>query len=70
METVAQRKKYTRVATCTLLGCVAFLAFVYVGVAWFTADRLTRATNRPLAMDPYRLSPDVEAWSTCARPTD
>jgi uncharacterized protein len=64
MEMVAQRRKLTRVATCVLLGCVALFGLAYVGVAWFTADRLTRATNRPLAMDPYRLSPDVEAWST------
>jgi len=64
METVAQRRRLTRAATWVLVGCVALFGLAYVGVAWFTADRLTRSTNRPLAMDPYRLSPDVEAWST------
>ncbi|HKI21316.1 MAG TPA: alpha/beta fold hydrolase, partial [Isosphaeraceae bacterium] len=64
MKLVARKRRLTRAATGLLLSCVALLGFAYVGVAWFTADRLTRPTNRPLAMDPYRLSPDVEAWST------
>jgi alpha-beta hydrolase superfamily lysophospholipase len=64
MERLAQRRRLTKVATSVLLGCVALFGLSYVGIAWFTADRLTRATNRPLATDPYGLSPDVEAWST------
>jgi len=46
------------------LGFAVLSGLGYVGIAWFTADRLTRATNRPLVADPYVLGPDVEAWST------
>jgi pimeloyl-ACP methyl ester carboxylesterase len=42
----------------------AILGFAYVGIAWFTADRLTRPTNHPLVIDPQNLSPEVSAWST------
>jgi pimeloyl-ACP methyl ester carboxylesterase len=64
MERLAQRRTLRKLAAGVLLGCVALAGVAYVGIAWFTADRLTRATNRPLVADPYRLSPDVEAWST------
>lgn len=47
-----------------LLG-VALLIFgvSYVGVSAFTADRLTRSTNRPLPIDPRQLGREVEEWS-------
>ncbi len=64
MVTVANRRRLRTVGGWALAFSAALFGVAYVGVAWFTADRLTRATNHPLAMDPYRLSPDVEAWST------
>jgi pimeloyl-ACP methyl ester carboxylesterase len=64
MATVANRRRLRTVGGWALAFSAALFGVAYVGVAWFTADRLTRATNRPLAMDPYGLSADVEAWST------
>jgi pimeloyl-ACP methyl ester carboxylesterase len=64
MEKVARQRKWTRFAICALVAGALVLGLSYVGVACFTADRLTRASNHPLAVDPYGLSPDVEAWST------
>jgi len=68
MEKVVRQRKWTRFAICALVAGGLVLGLSYVGVACFTADRLTRASNHPLAVDPYGLSPDVEAWST--RTTD
>jgi pimeloyl-ACP methyl ester carboxylesterase len=64
MEKVVQQRRWTRIAICTLMTGGLLFGLAYLGVACFTADRLTQANNRPLEMDPYRLSPDVEAWST------
>ncbi len=40
----------------------------YGGISVFTADRLTRATNRSAQIDPQDLSPRAEAWA--ARTSD
>jgi dipeptidyl aminopeptidase/acylaminoacyl peptidase len=64
MEKTAERQRLKRIATWVLTATALLLGLAYAGVACFTADRLTRPTNRPLAMDPYGLSADVEAWST------
>jgi pimeloyl-ACP methyl ester carboxylesterase len=64
MEKVAERRRSTRIVAWALTVIALFLGLAYAGVACFTADRLTRATNRPLNLDPYGLSADVEAWST------
>lgn len=64
MEKVAGRRRLVRIATWALTVTLFLLMLAYGGVVCFTADRLTRATNHPLAIDPYDLSADVEAWST------
>jgi uncharacterized protein len=52
-----------------VLGVILGLAgLIYSGISWFTADRLTRATNHPLRIDPLRLSADARAWT--AKTTD
>ena len=40
----------------------------YAGVSLLTAERLTRPTNHPLAIDPRRFSKDAQPWS--ARTSD
>ncbi len=48
-------------------GLLAFGAILlgggYAGVSFLTAERLTRATNHPLQIDPRRISRDAEPWS-------
>lgn len=39
-------------------------AIMYAGVSLIAAERLTRPTNHPLSIDPHRVSPDAEPWST------
>ena len=46
-----------------LVCVILLLGAGYVGVSLFTAERLTRATNQPLTIDPRRLSADAQAWS-------
>jgi pimeloyl-ACP methyl ester carboxylesterase len=59
------RSKGLRKLALWVLGISAVVVGLgYVGVAWFTADRLTRPTNHPLVIDPQDLSPEVRAWST------
>jgi pimeloyl-ACP methyl ester carboxylesterase len=49
---------------CWSIGILLVLAaLAYGGVSVFTADRLTRATNRPLTIDPHGLSADAQPWS-------
>jgi pimeloyl-ACP methyl ester carboxylesterase len=64
MEKAAAKRRLATIATWALALTVFLLASAYCGVSCFTADRLTRATNRPLAVDPYALCADVQAWST------
>ncbi len=52
-----------RVARWMLGVAVLLFGVSYVGVSAFTADRLTRSTNRPLLIDPRQLSADGEPWS-------
>jgi pimeloyl-ACP methyl ester carboxylesterase len=61
MEPIARRR---RVARWIVGSAVLLFALVYVGISTFTADRLTRPTNRPLPIDPRQVSGDVQAWST------
>jgi pimeloyl-ACP methyl ester carboxylesterase len=49
-------------ALILVLGSI-LVGSLYTGISLFTADRLTRPTNRPLHFDPRRLHPDAEAWS-------
>ena len=42
---------------------VAFM-LAYVGISLFTADRLTRPTNRPARIDPRRWNEAAQPWST------
>lgn len=51
-----------RLARLALAGAAAFCA-AYLAICWITAERLTRATNHPLPVDPCRLGADVEPWS-------
>jgi pimeloyl-ACP methyl ester carboxylesterase len=43
------------------------LLCLYVLISCLTAERLTRATNRPLTFDPRRLSRDAAPWRTKTR---
>jgi len=54
----------TRFRRRTAILAVLAFACLYVGISWVTAERLTRPTNRPLTVDPHRLSRDVEPWQT------
>jgi predicted alpha/beta-fold hydrolase len=69
MVATAMRRTKKR-SICLWIGSITlFLCGVaYGGISIFTADRLTRATNHPLATDPYRLSRDAQPWS--ARTSD
>ena len=57
---VSRRRR--RLASLALASASTFLA-AYLAICWITAERLTRATNHPLPVDPCRLSPDAEPWS-------
>ena len=45
-----------RVALSVLGALASILVAIYLGISWFTAEQLTRATNYPLPIDPRRLS--------------
>jgi uncharacterized protein len=62
------RSSRMRLAAWLIGFSLGLLGFCYGGVSLFTADRLTRATNHPLRIDPRRLSSDAEPWS--ARTSD
>ena len=56
--------KARRIARRFALCALGFVATAYLAIACITAERLTRPTNHPLLVDPCRLGPDVEPWST------
>src|SRR4051812_8877371 len=59
------RSRYVRSAAVWMAAVsLALLGMIYTGISLFTADRLTRSTNHPLALDPRRVSPDARSWST------
>ncbi|MDG3002904.1 alpha/beta hydrolase [Paludisphaera mucosa] len=53
-----------RLLTRSCLAGLLLLGGAYLAVSCLTAERLTRATNQPLQVDPCRLSPDAEPWLT------
>jgi uncharacterized protein len=63
MEAIARRRRVRRVVSWITGLCSLLFGLGYVGVSAYTADRLTRPTNRPLQIDPHRLSPDAREWS-------
>jgi pimeloyl-ACP methyl ester carboxylesterase len=64
MEPIAVKRRIRR-AAAWIVGVAVFLfASVYAGISTFTADRLTRPTNRPLPIDARQVSEDAQAWST------
>jgi dipeptidyl aminopeptidase/acylaminoacyl peptidase len=67
--TTSMRRTSTR-KICLWIGSIALFGcgLAYGGISVFTADRLTRPTNRPLTIDPHRLSRDAQPWS--ARTSD
>ena len=67
MEPIARRRRIRRVAAWMVGLAVLLFGLIYVGVATYTADRLTRPTNRPLPIDPRRVSKDAREWSTRTR---
>jgi uncharacterized protein len=63
-----RRIRIRRLAGWILGAAVVLFGLSYLGVSAFTADRLTRSTNRPAGIDPRRVGSDAEPWST--RTTD
>jgi uncharacterized protein len=61
---IALRSRFGRLLSYVALIAAVLIGMIYVGVSLFTADRLTRATNHPLTIDPHVVSSDVEPWST------
>jgi uncharacterized protein len=68
MDKVTNARRLKRTSVALVLIFTTVLGLVYAGISLFIADRLTRPTNRPLAIDPRNVSADAEAWST--RTTD
>jgi pimeloyl-ACP methyl ester carboxylesterase len=68
MEPIPRSRRIRRLATWILGLAVLLFGLVYVAIAIFTAERLTRPTNRALPIDPRQISEDARAWST--RTTD
>jgi dipeptidyl aminopeptidase/acylaminoacyl peptidase len=64
MEPIVKRGRIRRVAAGILSIVVVLFGLIYMGVSVFTAERLTRPTNRPIGIDPRGISADVRAWST------
>jgi dipeptidyl aminopeptidase/acylaminoacyl peptidase len=64
MEPVTRRGRMRRVVAAIVSLAMLLFGMLYVGVSVVTAERLTRATNRPLSIDPRRLSEDARPWST------
>ena len=64
MEPIARKGRIRRVAAAILGVTLLLFGLMYVGVSVVTAERLTRPTNRPLPIDPRRISRDVQVWST------
>jgi uncharacterized protein len=63
-----RRVSRRRIARGVVVAIFLVLGGSYAGVSLLTAERLTRPTNHPLAIDPRRLSRDAQPWS--ARTTD
>jgi uncharacterized protein len=64
MKPIASGRRIRRVATWSVALVVLILGLAYIGVSTVTADRLTRATNHPIPIDPRQLSADGQPWST------
>src|SRR5689334_15712224 len=64
MESFARRRRIRRMATWMVGLAVLLFGLAYVGISVFTAERLTRPTNRPLPIDPRQISEGARAWST------
>ena len=64
MEPIARGRRIRRVAAWIFGLAVLLFGLVYVGISAFTADRLTQPTNRPLPIDPRRVSEDAREWLT------
>ena len=64
MEPIARGRRIRHVAAWIFGLAVLLFGLVYVGISAFTADRLTQPTNRPLPIDPRRVSEDAREWST------
>jgi uncharacterized protein len=63
VRSIADRRRIHRVAAWVLGPTILLLGSSYAAISVYTADRLTRATNRPLAIDPRELSSDAREWS-------
>jgi uncharacterized protein len=63
MRRITNGRRMRRIAGWIIGPAVLLLGSVYTGISVYTADRLTQPTNRPLAVDPRRLSDDARAWS-------
>ncbi len=61
------RSRTLRFARRALAAALLLAAGVYLAVSWLTAERLTRATNHPLSLDPCRVSLDAEPWTARTR---
>ncbi len=68
MEKIAKTRRAKWVCIWVVAVSTAVSGLIYGGVSLFIADRLTRPTNHPLGIDPQRVHPDAQAWST--RTTD
>jgi len=64
MESRIGRSRARRIVAGVAVLVFLLFATAYTGISIFTADRLTRSTNHPLAIDPHRVSPDARPWST------
>lgn len=65
---MARKTIGTRFLKALAFALVVLLGGGYAGISVLTAERLTRPTNHPLAIDPHRVSKDAQAWS--ARTSD
>jgi dipeptidyl aminopeptidase/acylaminoacyl peptidase len=68
MEMIKPTNRPRRLMVRAFILAPIVLLCVYGGISAVVAERLTRPTNHPLAIDPHRVSGDAEAWST--RTTD
>jgi pimeloyl-ACP methyl ester carboxylesterase len=64
MEPIARGRRIRRMATWMVGLAVLLFVLAYASIAVYTAERLTRPTNRPLPVDPRQISGDARAWST------
>jgi dipeptidyl aminopeptidase/acylaminoacyl peptidase len=52
-----------RLSAWTMGVFLGLAGLIYGGISCLTADRLTRATNHPLRIDPRQLSADAQPWT-------